>query len=285
MELSRADLRAAARRATESLGAPDLGVVLGSGFGGLPGWLDVDASLPCREIPGYPRGAVDGHDGTIVAASLAGARLWLCCGRLHLYEGFDAAEVAFPVSLLAAAGARGLLLTCAAGGLDERHVPGDLVLVTDHLNLTGTDPVRAIAVARRRPAFPDLQGLYDPALRERWRATAGETGVELREGVLAAVGGPCFETPAEVRMLRRLGADVVSMSVVPEAIAARYHGLRTAALACVANPGAGLGGAATIDHDAVLEQVERAVAGRRELFLAGLRGMLAELGAPTATRL
>lgn len=235
------------------LGDPRLGVILGSGWGTLAEALGAGEPVPREAIPGFPVSRVDGHGGGVAAAS---GGVWVFKGRVHRYEGRSGAEVVFPVRVLAAAGARGVLLTCAAGGLLEADRPGDFAVVHDHLNLQGTDPVAEIEAFRRDPAFPDLQGLYDP----EWSAALREA-LGARPGVLAAMRGPCYETPAEVRMLRALGADLASMSTVPEAIAARYLGIRVAAVACISNRGSGMD-AQAIRHGEVLGAVERAARAR-----------------------
>jgi purine-nucleoside phosphorylase len=270
------DAPEAARLLRSSLGDPDLGVVLGSGFAPLAGHLGCGDPVPGADVAGMPKGSVRGHGGGVSAARRGGSTVWVVIGRLHLYEGLDAASTAWPITLLAAAGARAVLLTSAAGGLEASDRPGDWVVVADHLNLMGDDPIRRIPPALRDPAFVDLQEAYDPALRGAWREAAEKCGIGLRDGVLAAVPGPCYETPAEVRMLRTLGADLVSMSTVPEVLEARYRRLRVAALACVANRGAGMGGGA-IDHDGVLEVVARSVLSDREFLLAGIDAMLGRI--------
>jgi purine-nucleoside phosphorylase len=256
------------------LGLPDLGVLLGSGFARLGAALDAGTAVPASEIPGCPHCAVDGHAGVVAAVSVGSKRIWVFSGRLHLYEGHDAGRVALSVALLAAAGAKGALLTCAAGGLLDDDRPGDFALITDHLNLTGADPLRAVPFGRRDPQFLDLQGTYDPMFQEGWRRAARNGGLRLRDGILASLPGPCYETPAEVRMLRVLGADLVSMSTAPEAIAARYLGLRVAAVACIANTGAGVREQAPIRHGGVLETVRTAVERGGQFLADGIRGML-----------
>jgi inosine/guanosine/xanthosine phosphorylase family protein len=258
----------------ERLGVPRLGVVLGSGFSGLAEALGAGERAAYGAIPGYPGACAAGHDGGVAAATIGGARAWIFCGRLHMYQGLDAMAAAHPVRLLAAAGAEIVVLTCAAGGLCEDDRPGTFAIVTDHINLLGDDPIRHIPAGRRDPAFLDVQTLYDPGLAEVWRAAARRARVPMRDGVLAALAGPCYETPAEVRMLRALGADLASMSVVPEAILARYHGLRVAAVACISNRGAGLGDGAAIAHEQVLDVVEHAVGEAALFFKEGLTAML-----------
>jgi purine-nucleoside phosphorylase len=266
-----AEVPAAAELLRSRLGPPDLGVLLGSGFARFGAALGCGAPVP--GIPGFPPCAVDGHAGGVAAASVGSKRIWVFSGRLHLYEGHDARRVAVPVALLAAAGARGALLTCAAGGLLGDDRPGDFALITDHLNLTGADPLRAVPFERRDPRFLDLQGTYDPMFQEGWRRAARNGGVRLRGGILASLPGPCYETPAEVGMLRVLGADLVSMSTAPEAIAARYLGLRVAAVACIANAGAGIRDRAPIGHRGVLETVDAAVERGGRFLADGIREM------------
>jgi inosine/guanosine/xanthosine phosphorylase family protein len=267
------DAREAAEVLSGRLGPPALGIVLGSGFLALR-----DAIGPVREVPGFRAGVAGPIAASVSGADLPQGRAWIFGPRLHLYQGFSARQVAFPAAILAAAGASSILLTCAAGGLHADDEPGDFAIVTDHINLTGSDPLREIPEPLRQPRFQDLQGVYDPGTRGVWEEAARARGIRLRHGVLAALAGPSYETPAEIRMLRVLGADLVSMSTVPEAILSRYLGLRVAAIACVANRGAGMDEAAGIGHDRVLAVVERAVASTREFLREGISGMLARAG-------
>jgi len=263
-----------ARVLEAKLGAPDLGVVLGSGFEPLAGSLGASEPLAAEEIPGFPRGRADGHRGGISAARRRAGNAWVLHGRLHLYEGLGVEQVVFPVAVLAAAGARAVLLTCATGGLDDADRAGDLAVVADHLNLTGCDPTTGFD-DDGPPTHVDLQDAYDPRFREAWiREARGRGQVQLREAVLACVRGPCYETPAEVRMLRALGADLVCMSTVPEVIAARRLGLDVAAVACVANRGAGMKAAGPIRHTDVLETVRRAVSRAGPWLAGGVDAML-----------
>ena len=247
------------------LGRPTLAVVGGSGFGA---WFE-GLGGEVEPWSGGGFSAVPGHAARLRAIGWEGRTVWCFEGRRHLYEGASVPDVVAPVEWAFRAGARGVLLTCAVGGLAEDHGTGDLALVSDHLNLTGVDPLVSVSVERRDPAFLDLQNAYDPDIRGRWRALARERGTVLREGVLAAVHGPSYETPAEVRALRALGADFAGMSTVPETIWARYRGLRVTGLAIVSNPGAGRNGEA-IDHADVLVAVARAIERNRELLNAGL---------------
>ena len=262
----------AARLLVERLGRPALGVILGSGFDPLDAALGDGQRIPSSEVPGFPGCAVEGHAGGVRGVQVDGDTVWIFGGRVHLYEGYRPEEVTFPVATLAAAGGRALFQTCATGGLRADDRPGRLVLISDHINLTGADPA---GVFPGGPRFLDLHGAYDPAFLLAWQQAAGERdGEPLEQGVLAAVRGPSYETPAEVRMLQRLGADLVTMSTVPETVAARFFGLRVAALACVANPGAGLAPGRTIDHADVLDCVRTSVEQASPLLLDGIRRMI-----------
>ncbi len=224
--------------------AAEVGVVLGSGLGGFADRLEEATAVPFAEIPHMAPPTVPGHRGVLVRGR-RGRRTVLCLvGRLHSYEGHSLAQVTFPIRLMAALGVRALVLTCASGGINPAFRPGDFVLVTDHLNLIGGSPLRGA------PTFTDMSAVYDAAAGERIAASATRLGLPLHRGVLAAVAGPQYETPAEVRMLRTLGADIVCMSSVPEAIVARALGLRVAGLCLVTNAAAGEG--ATLAHDEVL---------------------------------
>ena len=256
------------------LGPPRLGVVLGSGFSGMLKALGARDRVSCLDLPGFPAAGAHPRDIGVFAADLDGARLWVFDGRLHTYDRFGALAAAYPVALLAAAGAPTVALTCAAGGLREDDRPGDFAVVTDHVNLLGDDPIRHIPPDRRNPRFLDLQRAYDPELAAAWRTAAHRTGARLRDGVLAAMTGPCYETPAEVRMLRALGADLASMSVVPEAILAAYHRMRVAAIACISNRGAGSEPNDEIAHDRVQDVVGRAVGASATFLRSGLGAML-----------
>jgi purine-nucleoside phosphorylase len=236
---------------------PNAAVVLGSGMGGAE-LGRARASVPYASIPGFPRPTVPGHAGTL---SLVG-RTAVLRGRAHFYEGCSLEDAVRPVRALAALGVRTLVLTNAAGGIARRLRPGDLMLISDHLNLMGANPLRGSA------SFVDLTAAYDPALRRLARRADGG----LREGVYAAMAGPSYETPAEVRMLRRLGADAVGMSTVPEAIAAREAGMRVLGISIIANRAAGLGKGG-VSHGEVLVATARA-AGRLGLLLRKIRAGL-----------
>jgi purine-nucleoside phosphorylase len=230
---------------------PEVGLVLGSGLGPLVDEVDAILSLPYEEITGLPVSAVPGHAGRFVFGRLAGRRVIVAQGRVHLYEGCSAEEVTAAVRLMETLGTRRLILTNAAGTLHPAFAPGTWMMLSDHLNLTGTSPLLG------GPHFVDMSAVYSPEWREQFRAVAMEESVELHEGVYAGLLGPQYETPAEVRMLRTLGADAVGMSTVLEAIQARALGMEVVGFSCLTNWAAGISGEA-LDHREVLETGQQA---------------------------
>lgn len=219
---------------------PRAAVVLGSGLGGFAARVGDPIEIPYGEIPGWPVATALGHAGTLVLGTFAGVPVAVMKGRAHLYEGHPAAKVAFGVRVLGRLGAGTLVLTNACGGVREDLSPGDLVVVSDHLNLQGTSPLLGTNDDSLGPRFPDMSAAYDPELRALTHAAAARIGQSLTEGVYAAWLGPAFETPAEIRMIRVLGGDLVGMSTVPEVLAARHMGLRCLAISCVTNMAAGI---------------------------------------------
>lgn len=228
---------------------PRLGIVLGSGLGSFADSVEHAVAISFADIPGLAASTVEGHAGRFVAGTLAGATVLVAQGRLHAYEGHPLTRVVLPVRAMIAAGCETIVLTNAAGGIRADLEPGDLIAINDHLNLIGANPLSGPNDERLGPRFPDLSVAYDPALRTIAAAEASAAGWSLGEGVYCALSGPCFETPAEIRMLRTLGADLVGMSTVPEVIAARHMGARVLAISCVTNKAAGLGG--LLSHDDV----------------------------------
>jgi len=222
---------------------PEVAVVLGSGLAGAVRLLEEPRSLPLADIPHLGTPSVSGHPGRLVFGRVGGVRVGVLQGRLHTYEGWTAAETAYPVRLLITLGARVVVLTNASGGVRDGLRGGDWMAVTDHLNLGGRNPLEGPNDPRLGPRFPDLSHAYDPGLRALLLRAADGAGVPLQEGVYAMMPGPSYETPAEIQMLRRLGADAVGMSTVPEVIAAVHMGARVACLSCITNAAAGLGGA------------------------------------------
>jgi purine-nucleoside phosphorylase len=239
---------------------PDAGVVLGSGLAGLADRLERAAVIPYADIPGFPVSKVPGHPARLVIGELpvnGGAVVVAAMqGRAHAYEGWSAEDVAFGARVLCALGVKLLLVTNAAGGVNPTFAPGDLVRITDHLNLSGLSPLVGENDDKIGPRFPDLSDAYDPRLADLLEASADAVGIPLRSGVYACMLGPSYETPAEIRMLRALGADVVGMSTVPEVIAARHMGVPVAGISVVTNLAAGLTRKA-LSHQEVAETAER----------------------------
>lgn len=224
---------------------PEWGIVLGSGLGALVDEVDAILAVPYEEISGLPVSTVPGHTGRFVFGKLGGRRVVVAQGRVHLYEGRTADEVTANVRLMAGLGIKSLVLTNAAGTLNSAHPPGTWMALSDHINLTGTTPLLG------GPNFVDMSEVYSASFRARFHAIAKEDGITLHEGVYAGLLGPQYETPAEIRMLQRIGADAVGMSTVLEAIQARALGLEVAGFSCLTNWAAGLSGQ-SLDHHEVL---------------------------------
>ncbi len=244
-----AALEAAVRRRSDL--RPAVGIVLGSGLGGLADALTEPVAIPFAELPGWPPATAPGHAGRLLLGRLEGVPVACLQGRFHLYEGHDPGLVVEPVLLMGRLGARIVVLTNAAGGVNPAFGPGTLMIIADHLNLTGRNPLVGPNADEVGPRFPDLSEAWSPRLRAALRAAGEAEGVALAEGVYAGLLGPTYETPAEVRMLRTLGADAVGMSTVLEAIAARWAGLEICGVSLVTNAAAGLTGA-PLSHEEVL---------------------------------
>ncbi|MGK3991805.1 purine-nucleoside phosphorylase [Sorangium sp. So ce1024] len=257
---------------------PSVGVVLGSGLGGWADELSDVVKVPYAAIPGMPRPAVEGHAGFLCAGRVGDVPVACLQGRAHLYEGHALAKVVFGVRVLARLGCRAVLLTNAAGGINHGFAAGDLMLIVDHLNLMGTNPLVGPNDDALGKRFPDMTYAHDPRLLALARAAARDAGVTLREGVYAALLGPTYETPAEIRMLRTLGADAVGMSTVPEIIALRHMGVPAAAVSCITNLAAGLT-QRELDHKEVEETARQARARFTALLSAWVRRAGAELAA------
>lgn len=232
--------------------APEVGIVLGSGLGDLAHDLEDAVAIPFAELPGWPAATAPGHVGRLLLGRLGGRPVVMLQGRFHLYEGNDPGLVIQPVLLFGALGARIVVLTNAAGGLDPSFGPGTLMVMTDHLNLTGRSPLMGPNADELGPRFADLTDAWSPRLRRRLHAAAVAEGVDVREGVYVGLTGPTYETPAEVRMLAGLGGDAVGMSTVLECIAARWIGLEVCGVSLVTNAGAGYTGV-PLSHEEVLE--------------------------------
>ena len=250
--------RAAAQVLTERAGAaPRVGVVLGSGLGQVADAVEDAVAIPYADLPGFPRPSVEGHAGRAVAGSIGGVPVVAFQGRAHLYEGVDLDELRTPVRALKAAGAEILVLTNAAGSMRADLGPGSLMLIEDHINLTGTNVLGGPNEDELGPRFPSLRDAYDPDLRADARKAAREIGVRLTEGVYLAVSGPSFETPAEIRAFHTLGADAVGMSTVHETIVARHCGLRVAAVSAISNYAEGMSEEA-VSHEQTLRDAAKA---------------------------
>jgi purine-nucleoside phosphorylase len=233
-------------------------VVLGSAQSALAEAVEEARAIEYSQIPGWPVPRVAGHAGRLLVGRLAGRPVTMLCGRVHLYEGWPPREVVFGVRVLAGLGLKTLVLTNAAGGIHPEYRRGLLVLITDHINLQGSNPLAGPNDDSAGPRFPDMSNAYDPVLRRRAQAAAARLGIGLGEGVYAALLGPSFETPAEIRYLRAIGADLAGMSTVPEVIAARHMGVRVLAISTVTNLAAGL--QPELSHAEVVE-TGRAAAG------------------------
>ena len=244
-----AALVAAVRDRTDLV--PEVGIVLGSGLGGLADDLEATVAIPFEDLPGWPAATAPGHVGRLLLGRLGGRPVVMLQGRFHLYEGNDPGLVVQPVLLFHALGAQVVVLTNAAGGLDPSFGPGTLMVMSDHMNLTGRTPLIGRNADELGERFPDMTDAWSPRLRWRLHEAAGTEGIELREGVYVGLTGPSYETPAEVRMLAGLGGHAVGMSTVLECIAARWVGLEVCGVSLVTNAGAGYTGAA-LNHEEVL---------------------------------
>ncbi len=252
---------------------PQVGLVLGSGLGALADSLADSTAIPYDEIPHMPVTSVSGHAGKVCLGELAGVSVACLRGRVHLYEGHQARDAVFGVRLLQRLGCWAVLITNAAGGIRTSFTPGTLMLISDHINLTGDNPLFGPNHDDLGPRFPDMTRAYDPRLAKLARDAAATVGLRLEEGVYAAMHGPSYETPAEIRMLRTLGADAVGMSTVPEVIALRHMGVRVAAISCITNMAAGMS-PATLDH----AEVEATACQVRDAFVKLLSSWIDGIG-------
>ena len=252
-----ADVSAAATLVREQLGTchPRLAIILGSGLGQLADRIERAINIPYADIPGFPRSTVVGHAGRLVAGTVDGCDVVALSGRFHLYEGHSAAVAGLPVRVAHALGARTLFVSNAAGGIRATLRPGDLMLIADHINLMWRNPLIG-PVVDGDERFPDMSAPYDPELLSMLREAALESSIPVQEGVYAAVLGPSYETPAEVRMLRWMGADAVGMSTIPEVLTARAIGMRVAGVSCITNHAAGMTNQ-PLSHEEVVEVAAR----------------------------
>jgi xanthosine phosphorylase len=249
-----------------------VGIVLGSGLGAVADAVEGPVVVGYEELPGFPRPSVAGHAGRVVLGQVGPVPVAVLQGRAHLYEGGDPEALRVPVRALRAAGAEILVLTNAAGSLRPDVGPGRLMAITDHINLTGTNPLVGTNDDAIGPRFPALRDAYDPELLERLRRSAAALSIDLAEGVYLQVTGPSFETPAEIRAYRTLGADAVGMSTVPEVIVARHCGLRVAAVSVITNLAEGMS-AVELSHEQTLQSAALGAGGLSALLLDFIRGL------------
>lgn len=219
---------------------PKVGMVLGSGLGAYIDTIEDKKIIPYSEIPFFNETTVEGHQGRLILGSVNGVKVAVLQGRLHAYEGYDMEEIVFPVRTLATLGAEYLVLTNAAGGINLNFRQGDLVMINDHINLMGRNPLVGPNIAELGPRFPDMTEAYNKDIITHFHKTAEALGFKLQDGVYCSVLGPTYETPAEIRMFRTLGADMVGMSTVPESIAANHLGLKVIGVSCITNMAAGI---------------------------------------------
>src|SRR5580658_6073392 len=248
---------------------PKVGCVLGSGLGAFADEVEERVEIPYSEIPGWPVSTAVGHAGKLILGKVDGTPVAVMAGRAHFYEGYSIQQVVFPTRVLGALGVKSLLLTNAAGGIHPGFKQGCLVLLCDHINLQGTNPLVGPNDERFGPRFPDMSEAYSREFRELAHSAARELGIELYEGVYAGLSGPSYETPAEIRYLRTIGADLVGMSTVPEAIVASHMGIRVLGISCVTNMAAGI-----LDQPITSEEVLETGQRVAKQFAALLRALI-----------
>jgi purine-nucleoside phosphorylase len=253
---------------------PKIALVLGSGLGAFADEFADATSIPYAKIPHFPRSTAIGHAGQLVIGKVDGVEVVGMQGRVHLYEGYSVKDVAFPIRAFSRMGVKAVILTNAAGGIRKEFTQGRLVAISDHINLQSANPLSGPNNEKFGTRFPDMSTAYDKQFRELLLAEGRARGVELGEGVYTALAGPSYETPAEIRYLKTIGADLVGMSTVPEVIAARHSGMRVLGISCVTNPAAGILDQ-PLDHKEVLETAER-VKGQ---FIDLLRGVIPKIAA------
>ena len=251
---------------------PKAALTLGSGLGGFASEVDVACEVPYADIPGFPVSTVPGHAGKFIFGMLRGVPVVCMQGRVHYYEGYELSDVVLPTRLVRMLGAEILFLTNASGGVNPEYDAGDFMLITDHIMTFFPNPLVGANIEELGTRFPDMSDVYDPALCVIIRDTAKKEGIALREGVYCQLTGPCFETPAEVRMLGVLGADAVGMSTAVEATAARHCGLRVCGISCVCNKGAGLS-PTPLTHEEVQEAADKAAPLFKRLVGASIAAM------------
>ena len=248
---------------------PRIALVLGSGLGGFADDLEESVSIPYEDIPGFVRSTAQGHAGRLVVGKIDSVPVLAMQGRVHYYEGYSLEEVTFPVRTFGLLGVKTLVLTNAAGGINVQLTQGALMVISDHVNLMGVNPLRGQNDERFGPRFPDMSAVYSPELQELVVDEANAIGAEVRRGIYGGLSGPSYETPAEIHLLRSLGADAVGMSTVPEAIVARHMGLEVLGISCITNMAAGISDE-PINHEEVMATGDRV----RETFAELLRRVI-----------
>src|SRR3712207_6612714 len=251
---------------------PEIGLILGSGLGAIGDKIEEAEYYPYGEIPHFPVSTEEGHAGRLVIGKLQGRVVVAMQGRFHFYEGYKMQEVTFPVRVVKLLGIEKLIVTNAAGAVNTSYKPGDLMLITDHINLMGANPLIGRNLSEFGVRFPDMSDPYNKELRNKVKEVAGSLGIELQEGVYAAMSGPTYETPAEIRMVRTLGGDAAGMSTVPEVIIAAHSGIKTVGISCMTNMAAGILDQ-PLDHEEVIETSERV----RETFIKLMNGVIKEI--------
>lgn len=248
---------------------PEIALILGSGLGALAEEIENPVAIPYQEIPHFPVSTVAGHAGRLVLGRLRGRVVVAMQGRFHYYEGYSMSEVTFPVRVMQKLGAKLLIVTNAAGGVNREFKPGDLMLISDHINLMGGNPLIGPNWDEFGPRFPDMSAAYSSRLQEIADRVAAAQDFQLRRGVYAAMTGPSYETPAEIRYLAKIGADAVGMSTVPEVIVANHGGMEVLGISCITNMAAGIL-PDKLDHSEVMETAERI----KQQFLALVKGIV-----------
>lgn len=252
--------------------SPQIGLILGSGLGVLANMIEHPTVIPYAQIPHFPQSTVEGHAGELVIGQITGKSVMIMKGRFHAYEGYPVHTVAFPVRVMKQLGIHTLIVTNAAGGINEQYKVGALMMITDHLNLTGHNPLIGANDPQFGVRFPDMSQAYSKRLRELAHQVAQQQGIDLQTGVYAGLLGPSYETPAEIRMLRFLGADAVGMSTVPEVIVARHAGIEVLGFSCISNMASGILNQ-PLSHQEVMDTTERI----KPVFLQLILGVIAKL--------
>ncbi|MGE7601361.1 purine-nucleoside phosphorylase [Peribacillus sp. NPDC097675] len=253
-------------------GTPDIGLILGSGLGVLADEIENPIIIPYQDIPEFPVSTVEGHAGQLIIGNLSGKKVVAMQGRFHFYEGYSMGKVTFPVRVMKLLGVEQLIVTNAAGSVNESYAPGDLMIITDHINLMGDNPLIGANEERFGPRFPDMSEAYNKELREKAKTIASTLGLDVKEGVYIGNTGPTYETPAEVRMARVLGGDAVGMSTVPEVIVARHCGMKVLGISCLTNMAAGILDQ-PLSHLEVIETTEKVKSG----FLEFVKSIVEDL--------